>query len=80
MTESPEALAAMLQTLSHHELAVETPSPRPILITEQEVVLATMAAVQAAVGQTVPPSMETRPQCTTHRGRVTSSAPGCHAR
>ncbi|HWT47734.1 MAG TPA: hypothetical protein VN255_03830 [Mycobacterium sp.] len=79
MTESHEALAAMLQTLGHHELAVETPSPRPVLITEQEVVPATTAAVQArpgtpawwtkvtgfvvsAIGQTVPPLMETRPR------------------
>lgn len=79
MTESHEAVAATLQTLSHHELAVETPSPRTVLITEQEVVLATMAAAQArpgsltwwtkatgfvvsAIGQTLPPSMETRPR------------------
>ncbi len=50
MTESHEASAATLQALSHHELAVETPSPKPVLITEQEVVLGTAAAVQARPG------------------------------
>ena len=47
MTESHEASAATLQALSRHELPVETPSPATVLITKQEVVLGTKAAVQA---------------------------------
>jgi hypothetical protein len=51
MTKSHEAsAAATLQALSHHELAVETPSPGCVLITEQEVVLGTTAAVPARPG------------------------------
>lgn len=50
MTESHEASAATLQALSRHELPVETPSPATVLITKQEVVLGTKAAVQAWLG------------------------------
>ena len=75
MAESHEASAATLQALSRHELPVETPSPATVLITKQEVVLGTKAAVQAstwwtkgtrfvvsAIGRTLLPWTDTRPR------------------
>lgn len=50
MTESHEASAANAASAKSSRAAVETPSPRSVLITEQEVVLKTMAAVQARPG------------------------------
>ena len=64
MTESHEAFATTLQALSHHELAVETFSPRPVEARPGTLTWWTKVTgfVVSAIGQTLSPSMETRPR------------------